>query len=268
MRPKLVAIVAATFVGGVLVGAGVVATRVAAQAPAYGQCGRASAPQLRTTLYFGTARPKGSVTELEWQLFLRDEVTRRFHASAGAAVAHYRRRRSIASARRLLLVSRHQRRPVRSGVDREVRFRHSRCSGKPLASAWRPDMDSDEQAIRTLITTWMETTKSGNLDRILELMDDDVVFLGAGRPPMRGKASFAEASRALERSGRFEGTVVVEEVRVFGDWAYCWNQIKVSMTPEAGAPTRLAGSAMAILRRKPDGRWVIFRDANMLAPAP
>src|SRR5688500_4470122 len=31
-------------------------------------CGVASAPQLRTTLYFGLARPKGTVTELEWQL--------------------------------------------------------------------------------------------------------------------------------------------------------------------------------------------------------
>src|SRR6188472_3534290 len=41
-------------------------------------CGASSAPQLRTTLYFGLARPKGAVTELEWQLFLRDEVTARF----------------------------------------------------------------------------------------------------------------------------------------------------------------------------------------------
>jgi hypothetical protein len=42
-----------------------------------GICGSAS-PQLRTTLYFGGARPKGSVSELEWQIFLRDEVTPRF----------------------------------------------------------------------------------------------------------------------------------------------------------------------------------------------
>ena len=41
-------------------------------------CGPSSAAQVRTTLYFGLARPKGSVTELEWQIFLRDEVTRRF----------------------------------------------------------------------------------------------------------------------------------------------------------------------------------------------
>ena len=42
------------------------------------ECGASSAPQVRTTLYFGLARPKGSVTELEWQIFLRDEVTKRF----------------------------------------------------------------------------------------------------------------------------------------------------------------------------------------------
>jgi uncharacterized protein DUF3574 len=41
-------------------------------------CGASSASQLRTTLYFGRARPTGSVSELEWQMFLRDEVTERF----------------------------------------------------------------------------------------------------------------------------------------------------------------------------------------------
>jgi hypothetical protein len=41
-------------------------------------CGATSTSQIRTTLYFGLARPKGSVSELEWQIFLRDEVTRRF----------------------------------------------------------------------------------------------------------------------------------------------------------------------------------------------
>ena len=33
---------------------------------------------MRTTLYFGLSKQKGSVSELEWQMFLRDEVTARF----------------------------------------------------------------------------------------------------------------------------------------------------------------------------------------------
>jgi hypothetical protein len=40
-------------------------------------CGT-SASQVRTTLYFGLTRPTGVISELEWQLFVRDEVTKRF----------------------------------------------------------------------------------------------------------------------------------------------------------------------------------------------
>jgi len=63
---------------GVLAGA-LSATRLGAQGfTVVLDCGPASEPQVRTTLYFGSARPKGAVSELEWQLFLRDEVTKRF----------------------------------------------------------------------------------------------------------------------------------------------------------------------------------------------
>ena len=39
---------------------------------------RPATAQVRTTLYFGLSKQKGSVSELEWQTFLRDEVTARF----------------------------------------------------------------------------------------------------------------------------------------------------------------------------------------------
>ena len=55
---------------------GALTSRTAAQQP--DACGASSASQVRTTLYFGTNRPKGSVSELEWQVFLRDDVTARF----------------------------------------------------------------------------------------------------------------------------------------------------------------------------------------------
>ena len=127
-------------------------------------------------------------------------------------------------------------------------------------------MDRDEQAIRSVIATWMQATAAADLPRVLELMDDDVVFLGAGRPPMRGRTDFAAASKAMK--ARVEGTADIQEVRVFGEWAYCWNQLTVTIHPAGGgAPTRLNGPALSVLRRKPDGSWVVFRDANMVAPA-
>jgi uncharacterized protein (TIGR02246 family) len=129
-------------------------------------------------------------------------------------------------------------------------------------------MNTDEQAIRSVVDTWMRASLAGDLDQVLELMAEDVVFLGPGRPPMRGREAFAAASRAMEGKVTIEGKAEIQEVRVFGDWAYCWNQLTVAMHPADGSePTVRTGPALSVLRRNPDGRWVIFRDANMIAPA-
>jgi uncharacterized protein (TIGR02246 family) len=130
------------------------------------------------------------------------------------------------------------------------------------------DMTSDEQAIRDVVSAWMAATRAGQLDRVLELMDDDVVFLAPGRPPMRGKAGFAEASRAADGKSRVDGDATIKEVQVHGDWAYVWNQLTVTVTPlDGGAAIALAGPAMSIFRKTSDGRWLLFRDANMLTPS-
>lgn len=65
----------AIFLAGALASTAVSAQR----RPTDPQCGSAAA-QVRTTLYFGLSKQKGSVSELEWQMFLRDEVTTRFPA--------------------------------------------------------------------------------------------------------------------------------------------------------------------------------------------
>ena len=78
MRAPTAAISAVLFAAGVF--AGVSSSRADAQGfTVVMDCGATSAPQLRTTLYFGLNREKGgAISELEWQVFLRDEVTRRF----------------------------------------------------------------------------------------------------------------------------------------------------------------------------------------------
>lgn len=47
-------------------------------------------------------------------------------------------------------------------------------------------MHSDEREIRQLIATWMAATKAGDIETVLSLMAEDVVFLSAGQPPMIG----------------------------------------------------------------------------------
>ncbi len=57
-------------------------------------------------------------------------------------------------------------------------------------------MSSDEAAIRHVFATWMQASKAGDVDVILSLMTDDVVFLLPGQLVMR-KADFAMAARVI-----------------------------------------------------------------------
>ena len=88
MRALTAAFAAVVFASGVMAGT-TWSTRVDAQGfTVVMDCGNGSAPQLRTTLYFGLTRAKGAISELEWQIFLRDEVTRRFPDGLTAWDAH------------------------------------------------------------------------------------------------------------------------------------------------------------------------------------
>lgn len=128
---------------------------------------------------------------------------------------------------------------------------------------------SDEQQIRELVSTWMTATKAGDVEKVLSLMSDDVVFLIPGQPVMR-KAGFAAAARAqaAEDAPRFDGTSEIQEIKVLGDWAFMWTKLSVVVTPAGGKPSvTRAGYTLSVLKKQ-NGTWVLARDANMLATVP
>jgi uncharacterized protein (TIGR02246 family) len=125
-------------------------------------------------------------------------------------------------------------------------------------------MTDDERAIRELVATWMEASRTGDTDTVLSLMADDVVFMVTGREPF-GKEEFAAASRGMTDL-RIEGSSEIQEIEVFGDWAYLRNRLTITMTPVGGeAMLRRSGYTLSILRKEKDGRWLLVRDANLLA---
>jgi len=126
---------------------------------------------------------------------------------------------------------------------------------------------TDEEQIRALVDTWMRATKAGDIDTVLELMTDDVVFLMAGQPPMIGKAAFAAAARGPQRP-QFDGKSEIQEICLLGEWAYMWNRLEVTVTSQPGAaPSKRAGPTLTILRKE-NGHWLLARDANMLSSVP
>src|SRR5688572_14662239 len=128
-------------------------------------------------------------------------------------------------------------------------------------------MSTDEQAIRNLVATWHRATAAGDVDTILGLMAEDVVFLVAGKPPLQGRSAFEKGLRGLLKSHRVESSGDVREVQVSGDLAYCWTSLTVRMTPLSGGPANeRSGSALSVFRRQSNGAWVLVRDANLLPP--
>jgi uncharacterized protein (TIGR02246 family) len=128
-------------------------------------------------------------------------------------------------------------------------------------------MQSDEHAIRQLVAAWMTATKAGDVEAVLSLVTDDVVFLRPGHPPMR-KAEFAAGMRAQAggQAPQFDGKSEIQEVRIAGDWAFMWTKLTVVATPPGATPIARAGHTLTVLQKQ-DGKWLLARDANMLAAA-
>jgi uncharacterized protein (TIGR02246 family) len=123
-------------------------------------------------------------------------------------------------------------------------------------------MTDDERAIRAVVEAWMRASRDGDLDAVLGLMTDDVVFMVPGEEPF-GKDAFAAASRGMN-DVTIDGTSEIVELQVLGDWAFIRNRIAMTVTPPEGDPMRRSGYTLTLLQKGDDGRWRLGRDANMV----
>jgi uncharacterized protein (TIGR02246 family) len=129
-------------------------------------------------------------------------------------------------------------------------------------------MRTDEQQIRDLVAKWLAASKAGDVDTVLSLMTDDVVFLVPGRAPMH-KQEFAALSRmpAGSKPPQIDARSEVQEIEVSGDVAFMWTKLSMIITPPGGQPMERAGHTLSVLKRV-DGRWLLARDANLLTLVP
>ena len=109
-------------------------------------------------------------------------------------------------------------------------------------------MPDDERAIRELVQTWLAASQKGDLQTVLGLMAVAASFKGL-------------------KGVRLEMSSDIKEIKVLADWAYLRNYLEVTMTPrDGGASVRRSGYTLTILRKESDGRRLLARDANLLAP--
>lgn len=123
-------------------------------------------------------------------------------------------------------------------------------------------MTDDESAIRNVVATWLAASRTGDIDTVLGLMTDDVLFLTPGQPPF-GKDAFARMSSGM-KDVHIDGTSDIQEVQVFGDIAYLRNALRIVITMPDGKEVRRSGQTLTILRKEADGKWRLVRDANLV----
>ena len=127
-------------------------------------------------------------------------------------------------------------------------------------------MRTDEQEIREVHSTWINAVNAGDLVCLLTLMADDAIFLNPGQAPF-GRDGFSANFSAAHQQVRLRCMSELEEVVVVGEVAYTRSRDSLSVIPRAGGEAKqLAGHRIAVYRKRPDGRWVLARDAHTLSP--
>jgi uncharacterized protein (TIGR02246 family) len=124
--------------------------------------------------------------------------------------------------------------------------------------------DPDTAKVRALVEAWCAASEAGDLDALLPLMTDDILFLTPANPPMT-RAAFIAGFSAMQGKVRIACHSNIQEITIDGPLAILRNQLVVEIHPLSGGdPIRHAGDVLSVLRRGPDGQWRLWRDANLL----
>ncbi|HSX61229.1 MAG TPA: SgcJ/EcaC family oxidoreductase [Tahibacter sp.] len=123
-------------------------------------------------------------------------------------------------------------------------------------------MRDDERAIRALILAWHAATARGDIEAVLDLMTDDVVFLVAGQPPMRGREAFARGLRQVLDTHRIASGGDIQEIAVSGDLVLLERTRGDDRTARRRRTDASQRQLLSVFRRGDDGRWRLARYAN------
>ncbi len=119
----------------------------------------------------------------------------------------------------------------------------------------------EESAIRELIARWHKAAESHDAQTMLGLMTEDAVFQLPGLTPF-GKDALATYVGGA-RSNKIQTVISeVEELRVFGDWAFARLHLVVDVTPPEGPTTQRSGHTLTLFQKNAQGQWRLAREAN------
>jgi uncharacterized protein (TIGR02246 family) len=122
---------------------------------------------------------------------------------------------------------------------------------------------NDEREIRDLVAEWARASGAGDLEAIKPLMDDDILFLTAGNAPF-GRDVFIQHFENNVKQMSLDVSADVREVEVREDLAFARTWLELRITPASGDTITRTCYTLSVYRRRPGGRWKLWRDANLV----
>jgi ketosteroid isomerase-like protein len=109
---------------------------------------------------------------------------------------------------------------------------------------------------------YVTAINSNNIDSVLGMLTEDVVFLSAHEAPMVGKAAVRPWLDDYVKAYKTHWDKPVQEFVVNGDWAFERYSYKSTDTPrDGGAVVEDTGWGVVIYHHDGDGKWRVARDA-------
>ena len=131
--------------------------------------------------------------------------------------------------------------------------------------------ETDRQAINRVREQEIATFSSGEAEKLLALLTDDVVLMPPNEPAVVGKEAARAWVRNMFQRFKIEGTYTsTADLRLIGDSAFERMSFKLKLTPiDGGAPIEDVGKGVHVYRRQAGGAWKIAQDIwNSDKPVP
>ena len=123
----------------------------------------------------------------------------------------------------------------------------------------------DIQDIRRIAARWTEAVGSGEIERLGNLMTDDIVVIhGDGRLVCGKKEVMSDIARSLQDLS-VQQTVKSDETVVAGEWAFDRATVRTIIKSRRSGDTRQFDSrSVTILRKRSDGEWRVARTVGVI----